>query len=155
MHSVRVENSVSFDVLPINLPLLAKLAQFCHFWQTFQPSNSALVRLTQEQGACRPAIGNFGGLKVFVANLRKTGGHTKDGLPFLKCIDCCTREAINRNRIRELGVFDIWKDILDMDRKEHGDPDGLLLKAQNIILFSLTNFYYDDDRKFYKILSFF
>ena len=41
-----------------------------------------------------------------------------------------------------------------MDRKEHGDPDGLLLKAQNIILFSLTNFYYDDDRKFYKILSF-
>ena len=34
-----------------------------------------------------------------------------------------------------------------MIRKESSDPDGLLLKAQNIILFSLTNFYYDDDRK--------
>ena len=60
---------------------------------------SALVRLTQEQGACRPAIGNFGGLKVFVSNLRSIGGHTKDGLPFLKCIDACTRNGDHFNHI--------------------------------------------------------
>ena len=102
---------------------------------------SALVRLTQEQGACRPAIGNYGGLRIFVANLCSCQGHTKDGLPFLKCIDACTREAINRTRIRELGVFDIWADLLKKERSDANDPEHLLLKAQNIILYSTTRVY--------------
>ena len=42
-------------------------------------------------------------------------------------------------------MFNIWADILKMERSDETDPEHLLLKAQNIILCSLTNFYYDDE----------
>ena len=108
---------------------------------------SALLRLTQQQGACRPAIGNHKGLEVFIANLNKAGGgHTKTGLPFLKCIACCTREAINRTKLKDLGVFEIFEDTLKRSQMSEQEQDARYFhEAKNIIISSLTNYYYDDE----------
>ena len=94
------------------------------------------------------------------------GGYTRDGLPFLKCICCCTREAINRTKLKELGIFEIWaetlrmKEIPNTERPEHSESDQksnaeamksneasnkLLMEAKSIILLSIPNFYYDED----------
>ena len=90
------------------------------------------------------------------------GGYTRDGLPFLKCICCCTREAINRTKLKELGIFEIWaetlrmKEIPNAERPEHSESEQksnaetiksnkLLMEAKSIILLSIPNFYYDED----------
>ena len=109
---------------------------------------SALLRLTQQQGACRPAIGNYKGLEVFIANLNKAGGgHTKNGLPFLRCIACCTREAINRTKLKDLGIFELFEDTLKRSEanQQNQNLDSYFHEAKNIIISSLTNYYYDDD----------
>lgn len=97
------------------------------------------------------------------------GGYTRDGLPFLKCICCCTREAINRTKLKELGIFEIWaetlrmKEIPNAERTEHSGSEQksnvetikliksneasnkLLMEAKSVILLSIPNFYYDED----------
>ena len=100
------------------------------------------------------------------------GGYTRDGLPFLKCICCCTREAINRTKLKELGIFEIWAETLRMkeipntsERSERPENSGseqkstgnaetlkaneasnkLLMEAKSVILLSIPNFYYDED----------
>lgn len=84
-------------------------------------------------------------------NMKKAGGgHTRHGLPFLRCLHCCSREAINRQKLREANIFDIWSEVLKRSvpttsKTSVSEADQLVLEAKKIILTSLTNFYYDDE----------
>lgn len=84
--------------------------------------------------------------------MRKAGGgHTRHGIPFLRCLGCCSREAINRQKLREFHIFSIWREVLNLSINTTGpttslsESDELLLEAKRVILTSLTNFYYDEE----------
>ena len=89
-------------------------------------------------------------MQLFQANLEKSGGgFTRFGIPFLRSICCCVREAINRKKVREIGCFKNFSKILqkpiNSETKPLSEGDELILMAKAIVLTSLTHFYYDDE----------
>ncbi|CAG5105380.1 Oidioi.mRNA.OKI2018_I69.chr1.g2080.t1.cds [Oikopleura dioica] len=136
-----------YDGKPIKVLLRAITSRTI---STRQDALSAVLRLTQRVGALRPKICSYGGLQLFKANLEKTGGgYTRFGIPFLRSICCCIREAINRKKVREIGCLRNFSKILEKpitsETKPLAEGDEWILMAKAIVLTSLTNFYYDDE----------
>ena len=62
----------------------------------------------------------------------------------MKSLCACSRESINRQKLRDNDIFTVWKETLERKvSSNQSESEELLLEAKKVILTSLCNFYYD------------